>query len=225
MTMAVTQEDVIELDRWSVPDLEMERDGWSVPPRDSWRIDRRLRQTRVSAKTSTLFTRFSSHYLLIQTNRRKKDLPEQVIDLTFVQEEPREIRDYRLGLWLAGAICMTVPAALYSVFPAPLPWLIAPLILAVVFMSVAVRTTRHVFEFRALNSDVVLFTIDARTPSRERVDLFLNELREGVLRGQRQLPEGKRRIPLAVAEMRRLAESGMIGKDDYEQIKRNWFAM
>lgn len=225
MTTAVSHDDVIELDRWSVPDLELERDCWIVPPRDSWRIDRRLRQTRVSAKTSTLFTRFSSHYLLIQTNRRKKDLPEQVIDLTFVQEEPREIRDYRFWLWLAGALCLAVPAVLYAAFPAPLAWLVVPLFAAVAFMFFAIRSGRHVFEFRALNSDVVLFTIDARTPSRERVDLFLTELREGILRGQRHLPDGKGRIPLAVADMRRLSEAGVIRRDQYEQIKQNWFSI
>lgn len=225
MTVAVSRDDVIELDRWSVPDLELERDCWIVPPRDSWRIDRRLRQTRVSAKTSTLFTRFSSHYLLVQTNRRKKDLPEQVIDLTFVQEEPREIRDYQLILWLAGALCLAIPAALYSAFTAPLPWLVAPILVALVFVVVAVRSSRHVFEFRALNSDVVLFTIDARMPNRERVELFMTELREGILRGQRHLPDGKGRIPLAVADMRRLSETGVITHEQYEQIKRNWFSI
>ena len=224
MTIAMTQENVIELDRWSVPDLEMARDCWNVPPRDSWQYDCRLRQTRLSAKSSTLFTRFSGHYLLVQGNRRTKDLPEQVIDLTFVEKEPREIRDSRLGLWFAGAVFLTVPAALYSAFPAPLYWLIAPLMVAVACMWFAVRTSRHVFEFLALNSEVVLFTMDARTPNRERVDAFMLKLGEGILMGQRQLPEGKRRIPLAVAEMRRLSESGAIGKEDYERIKQSWFA-
>lgn len=225
MTAISSQEQVIELDRWSVPDLVVERDCWRVPPKERWRIDCRLRQPRSAAKSSMLYTRFSSHYLLIQRTIRKRELPEQVIDLTFVQEEPREVRDYRAGLWLAGALGLALAATLYWLLPALWLWWGIPVVIAVALMVIAVRGRRHVYEFRALNSQVVLFAIDAARPNGDRVGSFLAELREGVRRGQRELPVGRERIPLAVSEMRRLSEAGVITPAQYEQIKKNWFSI
>lgn len=225
MTVAVSQSDIIDLDSWGAPNLEMQRTGWEVPPRESWQIDSKLRQTSVRAKTSTLFQRFNQHYLLITRHWRTRELPEQVIDLTFVEPIPREIKDYRYKNWFAATCLLTVPAALYSFLPVSPLWFLAPVAVALLLMGLALRQRKHCYEFLALNSDVVLFQMDAKVPDEARMAAFVEGLRHATVRSQAQLPEGKRRIPLAVAEMRRLSESGVISKEQYEAIKQNWFAL
>lgn len=225
MTFAVNQSDIINLDSWGVPNLELQRPGWEVPPRESWQVDSKLRQTNARANTSTLFERFNQHYLLVTTHRRTKALPEQVIDLTFVEPTPREVRDFRYKLWFAAACLLTLPAALYSFAPVALLWLLAPVGVALVLIGLALRLRRHCYEFLALNSDVVLFQVDATVSDEARMAAFVEGICHGIVRGQAQLPEGKARIPLAVAEMRRLSESGVISKEQYESIKQNWFSL
>lgn len=225
MTVALGQTDIINMDSWGVPDLELERPGWGVPPRDSWQIDSKMRQTNVRAKTSTLFKRFNQHFLVVNTHKRTRELPEKIIDLTFVDPTPREVKDYRIKLWFAAICLLTLPAAIYSFLPAALLWLLAPVGLAVVLMALALRLRKHCYEFLALNSDVVLFRIDALVSDEARLTKFIDGILAGIARGQAQLPAGKQRIPLAVSEMRRLSESGVISKEQYETIKRNWFTL
>ncbi|MBW0147516.1 hypothetical protein [Marinobacter arenosus] len=223
MTVAVSQSDIIDLDNWAAPNLELQRPGWELPPRETWQVNSKLRQTNVRAKTSTLFKRFNQHYLLISTHRRTKELPEQVLDLTFVDPAPREVKDNRYKLWFVAICLLTLPAAIYSFLPAAPLWLLAPAVVALGLMALALRLRRHCYEFVALNSDVVLFRLDAKLSDEARLALFIEGLCAGITRGQSQLPTGKRRIPLAVAEMRRLAEEGIITKEQYETIKQNWF--
>lgn len=225
MTVALGQSDIINLDSWGAPNLELQRPGWEVPPRDSWRIDSKLRQTNARAKTSTLFKRFNQHYLLVTTHRRTRELPEQVIDLTFVDPTPREVKDYQYKLWFAATCLLTLPAAIYSFLPAALLWLLAPVGVALGLIGLALRLRKHCYEFLALNSDVVLFQVDIMVSDEARAAAFVEGICNGIARGQAQLPEGKQRIPLAVAEMRRLSESGVISKEQYETIKQNWFSL
>lgn len=223
MNVAMEQTDTINLDSRSLPSFDMQRDGWDIPPRDEWRIQDKFRQTNVRAKTSTLFRRFNGHYLSVSTHRRKKELPEQVIDLTFVEPEAREVMDYRLRLWFAAFCLLTIPAAIYSLVPASSLWLVAPMAIALTLMVMALRWRKHCFEFVALNSETVLFRVDALASDEARVAAFLDALANGIRQGQEQLPEGRERIPLAVAEMRRLSERGVISKEQYETIKHKWF--
>lgn len=65
------------------------------------------------------------------------------------------------GLWFAAVCLLTVPAFTYSLVPLPASWLLAPLLAGVALMVVAARLRRHRFDFLALNSDVVLFSVDA----------------------------------------------------------------
>lgn len=225
MTVALGQTDVIDLDSWGVPNLDLQRQGYDVPPRSDWRIESRFRQTSVRNKTSTLFRQFNRHYLSIQTHRRKKELPEKVIDLTFVEPQPREIREYHLKLWLVVACLLALPAAIYSLVPVSLLWLVSLIGIAIVLAVVAFRGRQHRFDFVALNSDVVLFSVDARASGENRVAAFIEAVSASIGIGQRHLPEGKERIPLAVSEMRRLSVEGVITKEQYEEVKRNWFAL
>ena len=223
MNVAMEQTDTINLDSWSLPSFEMQRQGWKIPPRDEWRIEGKFRQTNVRAKTSTLFRRFNGHYLSVSTHRRKRELPEQVIDLTFVEPEVREVKDYRLKLWFAAFCLLTIPAAIHSLVPASPLWLVAPVAIALTLMVMALRWRKHCFEFVALNSETVLFRVDALASDEARVAAFLDALANGIRQGQNQLPGGREQIPLAVAEMRRLSHEGIITPDDYETIKQNWF--
>lgn len=225
MTVAGSQSDIINLDSWGVPSHETQRPEREVPPRESWRIDSKLRQTSVRAKTSTLYTRFNQHYLLITTYRRARELPEQVIDLTFVEATPREVKDYRYKLWFAATCLLTLPAAFYSFLPVAPQWMLALVGMALVLMVLALRQRKHCYEFLALNSDVVLFQVDAMVSDETRVVAFVEGISHAVARSQARLPEGKPRIPLAVAEMRRLSEDGVISKEQYEAIKQNWFSL
>lgn len=223
MTVALGQTDIIDLDSWDVPSRDLNRPDRAIPPRSAWQIECRFRQTSVRARSSTLFSRFNRHYLSIQTHRRKKELPEKVIDLTFVEPQPREIRDFYYKLWFAAACLITVPAAIYSLVPASLWWLVPPFGVAMVLAAVALRRRRHCFEFLALNSEVALFSVDAADQA--RVAALIESVCTGIAMGQRQLPEGKGKVPLAVSEMRRLSADGVITKEQYEVIKRNWFAL
>ncbi|WP_166263264.1 hypothetical protein [Marinobacter caseinilyticus] len=225
MTVALGQSDIIDLENWGIPDLDLQRPGWDVPARENWQIESRFRQTSVRAKTSTLFSRFNRHYLSVRMHRRKKELPEKVIDLTFVEPQPREIKDYHYKLWFAAACLLILPAAIFALVPLSWWWLIAPVGAALVLVAVALRRHRHCFEFLALNSDVVLFTIDAWPSDDIKRNAFIEAMCASIVLGQRQLPEGKGRIPRAVSEMRRLSAEGVITKEQYEAIKRNWFAL
>lgn len=223
MTVAMSQTDVIYLDSWALPDFELERQGWGIPPRESWQVDRQFRQTHAGHKSSTLFKRFNRHYLTITRHRGRKELPEQVIDLAFVEAEAREVRDFRARLWLLAACLLTIPVAFTGLMPVAPLWMLPPVLIAVALVAIALRLRKHHYEFRALNSDVVVFTVDAGVPAKDEADAFVRDLSLSIADAQRVLPAGKQRIPLAVAEMRRLAEQGIISKDDYEAIKRNWF--
>ncbi|MBZ2169069.1 MULTISPECIES: hypothetical protein [Marinobacter] len=225
MNVATEQADTINLDSLNLPSFDLQRQGWEIPPREEWRVEGKFRQTFLRKKTSTLFRRFNGHYLAITTHRRKKELPETVLDLTFVEPQPREVKNYQLKLWFAAACLLTIPAAIYSLVPSSPVWLLAPVVLALVLMLLAWRWRNHYFEFTALNSDVVLFRVDALTNDEAHVTAFVDALCKGILRGQNQLPEGKGRIPLAVAEMRRLSREGLISHDDYEAIKQRWFRL
>ncbi|MBE0487428.1 hypothetical protein [Marinobacter sp.] len=217
------QPDVIDLGRWHIPDLELERQGWEPPPRDTWRVERRLRQTRPG--TSTLYTRFNQHYLLLKSHRRKRELPEQVIDLTFVQAQPREVRCYQARLWLAASVLVGLAILAGYGWPVSKLWMLPPMGVALGCAFLAWRNYQHRFEFLALNSDVVVFALEASLPDRQRASQFREEIAQSIQCAGARLPEGRARLPLAIAEMRRLAEIGVISTQDYEQIKRNWFAL
>lgn len=223
MTVASNQTETINLDRWVLPDLELERPGWGVPQRDSWKADSRFRQVHARRKTGTVFTRFNRHFLAIQAYHKQRPLPEAVIDLAFVEPSPREVRDYKPRLWLAVASLMTIPLALFSLLPTDPVWLVPPMATALMLMVIALQLRKHYFEFLALNSDVVVFRVDAGLPDKVRADAFIEELSTSIASVQRGLPTGRQRIPVAVAEMRRLSEDGVISREEYEAIKRNWF--
>ncbi|WP_139229882.1 hypothetical protein [Marinobacter daqiaonensis] len=219
------QAENINLDSWNLPGNDMQRQTWAVPPRKTWRVENKFRQTSGRGKTSTLFKRFNGHYLSIKTHRRRKELPEQVIDLTFVEPTPREVKDYRYALWFFSVCLLILPASVYSLVPFSPLWLGVPVVVSLILMLAAVCLRRHRFDFLALNSDVVLFYIDALATDQEKVTAFIETVCDGIARGQRQLPVGKQRIPLAVVEMRRLAGEGVITSGQYETIKRNWFSL
>lgn len=219
------QAENINLDNWHLPGYGMQRQSWEVPPKDTWRVENKFRQTSARAKTSTLFKRFNGHYIAIRSHRRKKELPEQIIDLTFVEPQPREIKDYRYTLWFVATCLLTIPSIVYSLVPFSALWLGVPVVVALALMVAAVRLRRHHFDFLALNSDVVLFRIDALASDPARLTAFLETVRAGIALGQGQLPEGKQRVPLAVAEMRRLQKEGVLTGDQYEAIKKNWFSL
>lgn len=223
MTAIMSHADEINMDSLAVPDFEMQRQSWDVPGRESWRIESRFRQTNIRAKKSTLFQRFNRHYLLIQEHKRTKELPEKVIDLTFVEHEPREIKDNQVKLWAAASVMAVLPPAIIYLLQLPLVWMAAPILLAMILGAFAWRRRRHCFDFVALNSDAVLFSINALGTEAEKVAAFIESLRGAIALGQQQLPDGKRRIPLAVSEMRRLSDQDIITKAKYEEIKRNWF--
>lgn len=223
MTMARQQIEAIDLDHWALPDLELERQGWGVPKRDTWKADSQFRQINPSRKTGTLFTRFNRHFLSIQGYQRQKPLPEAVIDLAFLEAAPREVKDYKPRLWLAAACLLTVPVALFSLVSVNPLWFVPPIVSAMLLMAIALHLRKHFYEFLALNSDVVVFRLDAGLPDKVRVDAFIEELCASIADAQGVLPSGKQLIPVAVAEMRRLSEEGVISKQDYEATKRNWF--
>ncbi|MFC4258863.1 hypothetical protein ACFOZ5_07445 [Marinobacter lacisalsi] len=225
MNVVMDQAENINLDNWSLPGYGMQRQSWGVPPKDTWRVENKFRQTNARSKTSTLFKRFNGHYIAVQSHRRKKELPEQIIDLTFVEPQPREVKDYRYTLWFVATCLLTIPAIVYSLVPFSPLWLGVPVITALILMVAAVRLRRHHFDFLALNSDVVLFRVDALASDQARVGAFLETVCAGISLGQRDLPEGKQRVPLAVAEMRRLHKEGVITGAQYEIIKKNWFAL
>ena len=225
MNVVMEQAENINLDSWHLPGYGMQRQSWEVPPRDSWRVENKFRQTRARARTSTLFKRFNDHYVSIQSHRRKKQLPEQIIDLTFVEPQPREVKDYRYTLWFVATCLLIIPATVYSLVPFSPLWLGVPVVVAAMLMVVAVRLRRHHFDFLALNSDVVLFRVDALASDRARVAAFIATICDGIARGQKELPDGKQRVPLAVAEMRRLQKEGVITSSQYEAIKKSWFSL
>lgn len=225
MNVAIEQADNINMDSWSLPGLDMQRESWSVPPRQEWQVDGKIRQIHSRKKTATLFKQFNGHYLSINAYRRKKALPEQVIDLTFVEANPREVRDNCYRLWFVAVCLLTIPATVYSLVPFSPLWLGLPVVLALVLMTAAALLRRHHFDFLALNSDVVLFRIDALSSEQPRVGAFIKNIRAGIALGQRQLPDGRQRVPLAVAEMRRLSEEGVISRRQYEAIKQRWFGV
>lgn len=223
MTVASNQTETINLDHWVLPDLELERQGWGVPQRDTWKADSRFRQANARRKTGTVFTRFNRHFLSIQAYHKKRPLPEAVIDLAFLEQTPREVKDYKSRLWLAVASLLTIPLALFSLLPTDPLWLVPPIAAALMLIVIALQTRQHYFEFLALNSDVVVFRLDAGLPDKVRADAYVEELSVCIADAQRGLPLGRQRIPVAVAEMRRLSEDGVISKEQYEAIKRNWF--
>lgn len=219
------QAENINLDTWSPPGYDLQRQSRTLPPRESWRVENKFRQTCIRARTSTLFKRFNGHYLAIRRHRRKKELPEQVVDLTFVDPRPREVKSHGYTLWFAAICLLTIPAVVHSLVPASPLWLVAPIGAALVLMVMAARRRKHHFDFLALNSDVVLFSVDALATDEARVAAFIETVCAGIDVGQRRLPRGKQQVPLAVAEMRRLSQAGLISHDQYEAIKRNWFAL
>lgn len=225
MSVALEQAENITLDRWDLPSYELQRQSWDVPSRESWQVDAKFRQTSSRARSSTLFKRFNGHYLAIQTHRRKKQLPEQIIDLTFVEPKPREVKNQRYVLWFVAICLLTIPAMVYSLVPFSPLWLGAPVVLALLLMAAAVALRQHHYDFLALNSEVVLFRVEALDTDETRVTAFVDAVCDGIVRGQRQLPDGRQRVPLAVSEMRRLSEQGVINRQDYESIKQNWFAV
>lgn len=225
MNVAMEQAESITLDHWSLPSPDVQRQTQDLPPRSEWRVENKLRQSDDRAKTSTLFKCFNGHYLSIKTHRRRKELPERVIDLAFVEPQPREVKDYRYPLWFVAVCLMTAPAIVYSLIPASPVWLAAPVAMAVVLMTAALRLRQHRFDFLALNSNIVLFSLNARDSDQAKATGFRETVCAGIVTGQTQLPEGKQRVPLAVADMRRLSEQGVITSDQYQTLKKRWFAL
>ncbi|WP_189573990.1 hypothetical protein [Marinobacter zhanjiangensis] len=217
------QAENIDLDSWSLPGYGLQRQSWGVPPRDRWQVENRFRQTSARARTSTLFKRFNGHYMVIRSHRGKKELPEQIIDLTFVEPQPREVKDYHYTLWFVATCLLTIPATVYSLVPFSPLWLGVPVVVALMLMVAAVGLRRHHYDFLALNSDVVLFRVDALASEQAKVAAFIETVCDGIARGQRELPRGRQRVPLAVAEMRRLHQERVITGRQYEAIKKNWF--
>lgn len=219
------QAESITLDQWNLPGTDLERQNWDVPPQRDRRVEGKFRQNFARSGTSVLFRLFNGHFLAIKRHQRKKALPEQVIDLTFVEPRPREVKYQGYGLWFVAVCLLTVPAFTYSLVPLPASWLLAPLLAGVALMVVAARLRKHRFDFLALNSDVVLFSVDATVSDEATVTALVEAVCRAIALGQRQLPDGKRRLPLAVTEMRRLSRDGVITVDQYETIKGAWFAL
>lgn len=223
MTTAIKSADVINLDSYAVPAFELERKGWGIPDREEWKVDSKFRQTDTERRISTLYKRFNRHYLSIKTDSAKRPLPEQFVDLTFIDVEPQEIKQYHLGIWGIALVLALVPIGLLTLLPLRPIWALVPVALGLMLMVLAWRSRQHYFNFRALNTDIPVFSVDARLPDKARVGAFLHELTDSIAVAQRALPPGRDRIPLAVAEMRRLSEAGVITPEDYEAAKQRWF--
>lgn len=224
MTMAIQHSDTINLDSYATPSLELERQGWSVPNPETWVVDSKFRQTDGRRRISTLFKRFNRHYLAIRRQHRQRSLPDRVIDLTFVEHQPREVKDNRLWLWGLALLCLSAPSLVYYVTPYLPLWGAPPVALGMLMMAMAWRGRKHYYEFLALNTRIPVISVDGRLPNKQAAQSYLNELGEAITRAQNSLPAGKPRIPLAVTEMRRLYNDGIISEEDYETAKRNWFS-
>lgn len=223
MTMAIHAADSIDLDSYGTPNLELERQGWGVPAADTWVVDSKFRQTDSRRRLSTLYKRFNRHFLAIRRQQGQRSLPEQVIDLTFVERQPREVKKHRLLLWGLSLLCLAAPSMVYYLTPYLPLWGSPPVALGLLMMAMAWRGRKHYFEYQALNSDITVFTVDGRFPGKDQVAAFQAELDSAIERAQAGLPQGKARIPLAVTEMRRLCQAGIIADDDYEVAKQRWF--
>lgn len=223
MTMATQPSDTINLDSYGTPNLELERQGWGVPRPESWVVDSKFRQTDGRRRTSTLFKRFNRNFLVVRRQRRQRSLPDHIIDLTFVEPQPREIKDNRLWLWGLAMLCLIAPSLVYFVTPYLPLWGAPPVALAMLMMAMAWRGRKHHYEYLALNTDIPLFVVDAGLPKRQAAQDYRTELEGAIAKAQTTLPLGKQRIPLAVTEMRRLYQEGVIRDEDYESAKRCWF--
>ncbi|MDC0662426.1 hypothetical protein [Marinobacter sp. SS21] len=223
MTTALTSANVINLDSLALPAFELERKGWGIPDREDWVIDRKFRQTDARRRFSILFKRFNRHYLAIRTESARRAAREQFIDLTFVEPTPREVRQFHPGIWILALVLVVLPFCLLALLPLRSVWAWLPVALGMTMMAHAWRMRRHYFEFQALNTDIPVFAVDARLPDKARVEVFLHELSDSIAVAQRSLPPGRERIPLAVAEMRRLSEAGVITPEAYDAAKQRWF--
>lgn len=224
MTLVIPSTDCINLDSYATPNLELERQGWGVPNPDAWIVDSKFRQTDGRRRISTLYKQFNRHFLAIRRQHRQRSLPEQVIDLSFVERQPREIRDHCLLLWGLAMLCLLVPSMVYVLTPYLPLWGAPPVALGLLMMAMAWRGRKHYYQYLALNTDIVVFSVDGQLPDKSGVTAFLAELGNAIDRGQASLPEGKARIPLAVTEMRRLSEAGIITDNDYQAAKARWFS-
>ncbi|WP_375177776.1 hypothetical protein [Marinobacter mobilis] len=224
MTLLMQPSDSINLDSYATPNLELERQGWGVPDPADWIVDSKFRQTDGRRRISTLYKRFNRHYLAIRRQHRQRSLPEQVIDLSFIEREPREIRDDRLWLWALAVMCLLAPSLVYYLTPYLPLWGAPPVALGLLMMAMAWRGRTHDYQYLALHTDTVVFTVDGRLPEQSKVTAFIEELGAAIDTAQKSLPEGRARIPLAVTEMRRLCQAGIIADDDYEAAKGRWFS-
>lgn len=224
MTQPIPLSDSINLDSYATPNLELERQGWGVPDPDAWIVDSKFRQTDGRRRVSTLYKRFNHHFLAIRRQCGQRSLPEQVIDLSFVEPCPREVRDHCLWLWGLAALCLLAPSLVYYLTPYLPLWGAPPVAMGLLMMAMAWRGRKHYYQYLALNTDVVVFTVEGQLPDKARVSAFLAELEGAIARGQASLPKGKSRIPLAVTEMRRLYHAGIITDADYQVSKGRWFS-
>ncbi|NRB37916.1 MAG: hypothetical protein HRU20_05535 [Pseudomonadales bacterium] len=215
----------VNLDDFALPSSPATQQNLTAIPEGKERkIQSQFSQMQDAGKTHCKYSRFNHRFLSIKKQQKNTTLVDGVIDLSFLQAEPKELRHFPL-IGFAAAIALLVLTATLYFFELFNPvFLMAPAILSICLLGYTYEKRQHCYHFLSLYGDISLFEINALHPGKELVSAYIIDLQQAISTASGLLPKGKQLTPIAVAEMRRLKESGMISETEYEQLKQAFFA-
>ena len=199
-------------------------DALAIPEGKARKFQSSFAQMDHAGKTHGSFKRFNQRFLEVKKQQRKTVITDAVVDLSFLQETPKEIKSFPWHLIFFALLSALIGAmAAYQQW-IPLPFLLAPVALSASLIALAMKTRIHRFQFLSSNADIPILDINALQPNNATASAFIIDLQQAINTASQLLPRGKQYTPIAIAEMRRLYESGLIDESGYKKIKQSIFS-
>lgn len=144
-----------------------------------------------------------------------------VFNLAFVDPTPshdvyRALPHWGIALLGLAAVAAGAWFSLWPVAAAGAAW-------SVIFAVIASRKQRNRWIFFSRHGRIALFELRQSRPDAERLQKLIGILAKRGQLAWNNLPAGKERLGVEVAEHRRLLASGVISKERYERAKRRIF--
>ena len=194
-----------------------------IPEGKSRKVQSRFTQMIDGKKTHCSYSRFNHRFLSVKRQQRKNTQIDGVIDLSFLQSQVKETKHFPLAIIAAALLSALAGAMAFILFQFSAYLLLAPALLSVSLIAFAFQQRQHSFQFLSLTGDVPILEVNALHPDKAMVSAFMIDLQQAIETASALLPQGKKRTPLIVAEMRRLKDSGFIDECQYESIKQALF--
>lgn len=199
----------------------MPEDLVRLPPLESWRLERSFSQRLPLHRMERSLTLFNGHFLELREKRRGRQR-RAVFNLAFVNPEPLEKRFVAVR-WLAGAAAFGLLAAalLWG------GWLLAAALAgasAILLVMQGGRRSHHRTIFYTAEGRAPLFSLELGWVAGRDCKAFAELIGERAQGSSTLLPDGRERLAVEVAELRRLHECGALSRRHYDVARKRIFA-